>query len=121
MAAALEQQALVHRAPPRLADIDAYDGTARAGPRAARFERKGEGGSAVAFLQPRCHQSDHAGMPARPCGDDAPALLLEPECGHGFGFRLRDGGKLDLLTLTVEAVELNGDARRFAFVFLPQP
>src|SRR3974390_3779268 len=113
MATALEQQALVHRAPHRLADIDADDGTARAHPRASRFERNGEGGSAVAFLQPRCHQSDHAGMPARPCGDDDPALL-EPECGHRFGFRLRDGSKLDLLTLTVEAVELVGAARPFA-------
>ena len=59
-------------------------------------------------------------MPAFRRGHHHGALLLQAERGHGFGFRLRHGRKLDLLALAVQAVEFAGDARRLARVLLQQ-
>ena len=60
-----------------------------------RLERNGKGRPAVALLQPRRDQPDHAGMPAFRGGDDHRALLLQAERGHGLGFGLRQRRLLD--------------------------
>ena len=54
-----------------------------------RSKRDGKSRPAVALLQPRRHQPDHAGMPAFLRGDDDRALLLQAERGHRLGFGLR--------------------------------
>ena len=52
VAAALHQQSVLHRLTHRPAEIDAGDGTARAGAEAARLQRNGESRPREFFSQP---------------------------------------------------------------------
>ena len=110
MAAALEQQALGHRAAHGLAEIDAEDGTARAGADAAGLERDGKGRAVEALLETRREQTDHARMPVRRGRHHHRALFLDAERGAGLGLRLLQHRHLHRAPLAVEAVELGGDA-----------
>ena len=120
MAAALDEQALAHRLPHHAAEIDAGDRAARSGADAAGLERDRKGRPAVALLEPRSDEADHAGMPAFRGGHDDRALLLEAERRHRLGFGLRDGRELDDLAFAVEPVEFRGEARGLGWVVLHQ-
>ena len=109
MAAALEQQALGHRAAHRLAEIDAEDRAARAGAGAAGLERDRKGRPVEALLQPRREQPDHARMPVRRRRHHHRALLLDAERGLRLGLGLRQHRDLHGAALAVEPVELGGD------------
>ena len=106
MAAALDDEALAHGAPHRLAEIDPRNRAPRTGAGAAGLERNGKGGSPEPFLEARCDQSHHARMPARSGSHDDRALLLRTQRSHGLGLGFGERRKLDGLALAVEPVEL---------------
>ena len=108
MAAALDQQALVHGGAHGVAEIDAGDRAAGAGAAVAEHG-DGEGRAAEALLQPRGDQTDHARMPAVLGSDHHRAALLQPERGERFGFGLGKRRLLDGPALGVQAIELERD------------
>src|SRR5487761_2580813 len=113
VAAALEQQTVMHRLPDGLAEIDAADRAARAGADPPRLERNGKRRPREFFLQPRCDEADHAGMPAFRRGDDHRTLVLRPERSQRLGFGPRLRHLLDDAAFAIEAVEFGGDPSGF--------
>ena len=70
MAAAFKQNPFLNGAPYSTAKIDTGDGTPGTRPRATGLQCDRKGRTAIALLQTRCHQPDHAGVPALPGRDD---------------------------------------------------
>src|SRR5262245_14577305 len=120
MAAALQEYAIYHRSAHSPSEIDTGDRAAGPSAGPARLKRDCENRPAEFLLQSRCHQTDHAGMPAFRSGYNHAALVFESERRKRLGFRLRFSRLLDHPTLGVEPVELCSNARRFGYIALKQ-
>lgn len=108
MPTALEQQTVMHRLAHGAAEIDAGNRTPRAGADAARLQSNRKCRASVTLLQPRRHQTDHAGMPALAGGDDDCAFFFQTKRRQSLGFRLFNGAGFYLAALIVETVEFTG-------------
>jgi hypothetical protein len=117
---AFKQEALLHGASHGPAEIDAGYRPSGAGAQTAWLERDGKSRPAVSLFESSRHQPDHPGVPAFRRSNDHSPLLFDSQRRKGLGLGLRKRCLLDLLTLAIKPVKLDGDLRSFRGVLLQQ-
>ena len=116
VAAAFDEEALMHRAPHHRAEIDRGDRACRADGEAVGFERGDEGRQAKTFGDAAGNQSEQAFVPAFGGEKQQRPRGVGIKRGFGGGKRLLEHALLDRLALGIERLELGGDASRLDLV-----